>query len=71
VFGGFHLIGVPFFDSMAGSREEVEAMGRTILELTSGPVYTGHCTGRKAFGVLAGVMGESLRPFHTGASVEV
>ncbi len=71
VFGGFHLIGVPFFDSMAAPREEVEAIGRRILDLTAGPVFTGHCTGRKAYGVLAGVMGSSLRPFHTGTSVEV
>jgi 7,8-dihydropterin-6-yl-methyl-4-(beta-D-ribofuranosyl)aminobenzene 5'-phosphate synthase len=71
VFGGFHLIGVPFFDSMAAPREEVEAIGRKILDLTEGPVFTGHCTGRKAYGVLAGVMGSSLRPFSTGTSVEV
>lgn len=71
VFGGFHLIGVPFFDTMAAPREEVEAIGRKILDLTAGPVFTGHCTGRKAYGVLAGVMGSSLRPFSTGASVEV
>lgn len=71
VFGGFHLIGVPFFDTMAASRDEVEAIGRKILDLTAGPVFTGHCTGRKACGVLAGVMGSSLRPFATGTSVEV
>lgn len=71
VFGGFHLIGVPFFDTMAAPREEVEAIGRKILDLTAGPVFTGHCTGRKAYGVLAGVMGSSLRPFATGTSVEV
>jgi 7,8-dihydropterin-6-yl-methyl-4-(beta-D-ribofuranosyl)aminobenzene 5'-phosphate synthase len=71
VFGGFHLIGVPFFDTMAASREEVESIGRKILDLTAGPVFTGHCTGRKAYGVLAGVMGSSLRPFHTGASIDV
>ncbi len=71
VFGGFHLIGVPFLDSMAAPREEVEAIGWKLLELTAGPVYTGHCTGRKAYGVLAGVMGSSLRPFSTGTSVDV
>lgn len=71
VFGGFHLIGVPFFDTMAAPREEVEAIGRKILDLTAGPVFTGHCTGRKAYGVLAGVMGSALRPFATGTSVEV
>ena len=71
VFGGFHLIGVPFLDSMAAPREEVEGIGRTMLELTAGPIFTGHCTGRKAYGVLAGVMGSALRPFATGSSVEV
>jgi 7,8-dihydropterin-6-yl-methyl-4-(beta-D-ribofuranosyl)aminobenzene 5'-phosphate synthase len=71
VFGGFHLIGVPFLDSMAAPREEVEAIGRTMLELTAGPIFTGHCTGRKAYGVLAGVMGGALQPFSTGSSVEV
>jgi 7,8-dihydropterin-6-yl-methyl-4-(beta-D-ribofuranosyl)aminobenzene 5'-phosphate synthase len=71
VFGGFHLIGLPFGDSMAASPEEVESIGRSILRLTDGTVYTGHCTGHKALGVLAGVMGESLRSFPTGSSVEV
>ena len=71
VFGGFHLVGVPFLDSMAAPREEVEAIGWKLLELAAGPVFTGHCTGRKAYGVLAGVMGSALRPFATGTSVEV
>jgi 7,8-dihydropterin-6-yl-methyl-4-(beta-D-ribofuranosyl)aminobenzene 5'-phosphate synthase len=71
VFGGFHLVGVPFLDSMSASYEEVESIGRKMLELTAGPVYTAHCTGRKAYGVLSGVMGSSLRPFSTGTSVEV
>ena len=47
VFGGFHLIGLPFYDSMAASRREVEALGREILERVSGPVFTGHCTRKK------------------------
>ena len=71
VFGGFHLLGVPFLDSMAAPREEVESIGRTMLELVAGPVFTGHCTGRRAFGVLAGVMGGALRPFATGFTVDV
>ncbi len=71
VFGGFHLIGLPFYDSMAASRREVEALGREILERVSGPVFTGHCTGKKAFPILAGVMGERLKEFPTGARTEV
>ncbi len=71
VFGGFHLIGLPFYDSMAASRREVEALGRRILERVSGPVFTGHCTGKKALPILERVMGNRLRKFPTGARTEV
>ena len=71
VFGGFHLIGLPFLNTMAGSRSEVEEIGRQILGRVAGTVYSGHCTGEKAFNVLEGVMGETLQPFPTGASVDV
>ena len=71
VFGGFHLIGLPFYDSMAARRHEVEALGFRILERVSGPVFTGHCTGNKAFPILEGVMGDRLRRFPTGARTEV
>lgn len=71
VFGGFHLIGLPFFNSMAASKSEVREIGWQVLDKVDGPVFSGHCTGEKAFGVLAGVMGEKLKSFNTGASVEV
>jgi 7,8-dihydropterin-6-yl-methyl-4-(beta-D-ribofuranosyl)aminobenzene 5'-phosphate synthase len=71
VFGGFHLIGLPFYNSMAASRREVEALGRHILERVEGPVFTGHCTGDKAFPILEGVMGDRLQRFPTGARTEV
>ena len=71
VFGGFHLLGLPHRDSMAASREEVEALGRQIAARVSGAVYTGHCTGDKALAVLEAVMAPTLRAFHTGTSVEV
>jgi len=71
VFGGFHLIGLPIFNTMAGTPDEVEEIGRAMLERVDGVTYTGHCTGKKAFAVLAGVMGDALLPFSTGATVEV
>ena len=52
VVGGFHLIGLPSADSMALSRAEVEDIGRELRALCDGPVFTGHCTGHTAFGVL-------------------
>jgi len=71
VFGGFHLIGLPFGASMAASRAEVESIGRRMLELTEGTVYSGHCTGRAAFDVLGGVMGDTLRALPTGSTIEI
>ena len=71
VFGGFHLIGLPFYNSMAASHSEVREIGRQVMEKVEGPVYSGHCTGEKAFGVLEGVMGEGLKRFQTGSSVEL
>jgi 7,8-dihydropterin-6-yl-methyl-4-(beta-D-ribofuranosyl)aminobenzene 5'-phosphate synthase len=71
VLGGFHLIGLPIFNSMAAPKDEVEEIGRKILARSPGKVYTGHCTGEKAFRVLAGVMGDTLEPFHTGSVIEV
>lgn len=49
VVGGFHLIGLPSADSMALSRPEVEEIGRAVRSRCDGPVFTGHCTGHKAF----------------------
>jgi 7,8-dihydropterin-6-yl-methyl-4-(beta-D-ribofuranosyl)aminobenzene 5'-phosphate synthase len=71
VFGGFHLIGLPGFNTMAASGTEVEGIARAMMDRVGGTVFTGHCTGAKAFGVLAGVMGDRIRPFSTGAVVEV
>jgi 7,8-dihydropterin-6-yl-methyl-4-(beta-D-ribofuranosyl)aminobenzene 5'-phosphate synthase len=71
VFGGFHLIGLPFYNSMAASRAEVRDIGWQVMEKVEGTVYSGHCTGQKAFDVLAGVMGENLKALNTGAIVEV
>jgi len=71
VFGGFHLIGLPYFNTMAASRSEVRNIGFQVMEKVEGTVYSGHCTGKKAFDVLGGVMGEKLKAFNTGASVVV
>jgi len=71
VFGGFHLVGLPFLNTMAGTTADVEAIARTLLDLDVEQVYTGHCTGDRAFHVLQRVMGERIAPIVTGMSVEV
>ncbi len=71
VFGGFHLIGLPFYNSMAASRSEVRDIAWQMMDKVEGAVFSGHCTGAKAFGVLAEVMGDNLRSFATGSCVVV
>lgn len=71
VFGGFHLIGNPLLKSMAGTRTEVETIGREMLKRSIGTVFSGHCTGEKAFAVLKSVMGETLQSFRTGTMADV
>ncbi len=71
VFGGFHLIDLPVINNMAGSRAEVEGLGRALLNYPVEKIYTGHCTGNKAYRILKGVMGAKLEYFATGCSVEL
>ncbi len=70
IIGGFHLIGSPIFNTMAGSNSEVEAIGRKILSFSPSRVYSAHCTGVKGFQALKGVMGDTLESFHTGTCIE-
>lgn len=69
VLGGFHLEH-PIFKGMAERRDTVTEIGRRLLDYPIGQVYSGHCTGHKAFGVLKGVMGDELDAFPTGSVLE-
>ena len=71
VVGGFHLVAVPPFNFMAGSRHEVENLAHTVLNYPIELIYTGHCTGAKAFRVLKSVMGERIIDIQTGDCFEV
>lgn len=71
VVGGFHLVGLPRLNTMAGSRLEVQDVGRQVLAYPVRETYTGHCTGRKAFRVLKAVMGGRLHALHTGMRFEL
>ena len=70
VFGGFHFIGLPFFNHMAESKTSVENIGKKLLEYPIEKVYTCHCTGRKAYPILKDVMGDRVEYFATGSSIE-
>jgi len=71
LLGGFHLMGIPLFNSMADSPQEVRALGEKLLTYPVERYYTGHCTGRKAFAVLKDVMRDKLAYMATGDVIEV
>jgi 7,8-dihydropterin-6-yl-methyl-4-(beta-D-ribofuranosyl)aminobenzene 5'-phosphate synthase len=68
--GGLHLIGFPLLNTMAGTKNEIRELGRKILAYPIEQVYSGHCTGEKAYFVLSDVMGEKLKQMHTGTIIE-
>ena len=69
VLGGFHLVGIPVLNTMAGSRREVADIGREMLKYPIDSVYTGHCTGARAYRILKRVMVEKLQYLPTGSAV--
>ncbi|CAH0537712.1 MBL fold metallo-hydrolase [Vibrio marisflavi] len=71
VVGGFHLVGLPLFNSIGGSKNDIEAIGETLLSYPVDKLYTGHCTGIKAYGILKNVLGDRLEYFPTGRSLTI
>jgi 7,8-dihydropterin-6-yl-methyl-4-(beta-D-ribofuranosyl)aminobenzene 5'-phosphate synthase len=69
VVGGFHLSLQPGRPGIAGDRADIEGIGRALLRSGVHAVYTGHCTGDEAYGILKGVMGDKLRRLYTGARI--
>lgn len=68
--GGFHLK-APGVDALNCSEQEVEELGRSLLNLGIRQIYTGHCTGKTGYEVLKRVMGDVLQPLYPGLGAEV
>jgi 7,8-dihydropterin-6-yl-methyl-4-(beta-D-ribofuranosyl)aminobenzene 5'-phosphate synthase len=71
VIGGFHLVSSPPFNFMAETRNEVENLGKSVLNYPIETTYTGHCTGKKAFAILKSVMGDKIKDMRTGSCFEI
>jgi len=71
VVGGFHLVALPPFNLMAGSKREIEELARKMLSRPVEMTYSGHCTGSKALEILKKSMGERITDIRTGSRFEV
>jgi len=47
----------------------IETIGKTIQTYPIDKLYTGYCTGLKAYEILKGVLGDNIEYFPTGRSV--
>ena len=63
LLGGFHLFRYP--------DERVRAFAERLRKLNVQKIYTGHCTGDRAYGILRDVLGERAEQMHTGMTIEI
>lgn len=63
VIGGFHLI--------EASQERIEKTAKALKEMDIDLVLPGHCTGLKASGEIARVLGDSFDQLHSGKIVDI
>jgi 7,8-dihydropterin-6-yl-methyl-4-(beta-D-ribofuranosyl)aminobenzene 5'-phosphate synthase len=71
VIGGFHLLGLPLINSMGENKARIVEIGHTMKNLPVGQYWTGHCTGKKALGVLQEVLGDRLSAIHAGTKITI
>lgn len=71
MLGGFHLMGSDGPDSMRESVEQIRLLGERLCSMQVGTLYTGHCTGTKAFPILKEVLGDRLQLLVTGKIIEI
>lgn len=71
LIGGFHLMGIRGVSTLGVDPQEVEALGRRLLELGVKRTYICHCTGDPAGKILTRVMGENVSYFRTGTVITI
>ncbi len=71
VVGGFHLKLQPQKDDMAGTKEDIQSIAKELINQKIRKVYTGHCTGNKAYRILQEVLKDRIEPLFTGAIINL
>ena len=63
ILGGFHLFRTP--------DDRVKAFAERLRDLNVQKIYTGHCTGQRAYEILHEVLGDKVQQMHTGMEIEI
>jgi 7,8-dihydropterin-6-yl-methyl-4-(beta-D-ribofuranosyl)aminobenzene 5'-phosphate synthase len=63
--------GIPGTSVLAEDEASVRQIGRMLLDRRISRIYTGHCTGAKAFRALKDVMGSAVDCLATGSRIEI
>ncbi|AVP54055.1 metal dependent hydrolase [Clostridium tetani] len=71
LIGGFHLVKMPLIESLGASQEEIDIIVRKIKDENIEKVYTGHCTGEKAFKKLENALGSDIIYIRTGMEMNI
>jgi 7,8-dihydropterin-6-yl-methyl-4-(beta-D-ribofuranosyl)aminobenzene 5'-phosphate synthase len=71
LFGGFHLVSLPFSWTLSERKESVRRLGQQLLQSQVETFYTCHCTGSKGFRILKDMMGETLSYFSAGSTTHL
>ena len=71
VIGGFHMMKLSGLDTLGIPVDEVVKVARELKELGVEKVYTGHCTGMIAFGIMKRELGNMVHALNTGCRIEI
>ncbi|MCY6957277.1 MBL fold metallo-hydrolase [Clostridium brassicae] len=71
VIGGFHLVTLPIIKSLSASQWEINEIAKKIINTKVEKVYTGHCTGEKAYKKLKSILGDKIEYIRTGSEVNI
>lgn len=71
IVGGFHLVRLPLINSLSSSEEELDLLIKKIQDEDIKEVYTGHCTGEKAFKKLKSALCSNVTYIRTGMEFDI
>lgn len=71
VIGGMHLNGINKFNIYSESKEEVRRLAFCLKNYNIEKIYACHCTGINQYNILKEELGDKIKYFNTGESIEV